>query len=83
MSRKIKILDTIKESAPEEQIEDPKKCICHNCGYEQAHRNNISCTSVICPDCGMPLWRVDDPPSAKVRKYIRNQIRYLMMKDLE
>jgi len=80
---KISIIDLINESSPEEPIESKDKCVCHNCGYEQEPRDGIECSSIICPDCGMPLFGVDDPASARVRKYMRNQIRYLMMKDLE
>jgi len=80
---KINLKTAIKESSPEEKIDSPDKCVCHNCGNEQIPVDGISCHSTICPDCGMPLWAADDPPSEKVRKYIRNQIRYLMMKDLE
>ena len=71
------------ESVPEEKIKDPNKCICHNCGYEQEPVDKINCADIICPDCGMPLWHRDDPANEKVRKYIKNAIRWLMMRDTE
>lgn len=78
-----KTIQMFVESKPEIEIDSTEKCVCHNCGYEQEKMDNIKCGSIICPDCGMPLWDNDDPPSMKVRTYIRNQLRYLMMKDVE
>jgi len=84
MSEK-QLLDFMKleESAPEVPVEDPKKCVCHNCGNEEEHTPGLPCQLSICQHCGMPLFGNDDPPSSKVRKYVRNAIRYLMMKDVE
>ena len=70
----------IEESVPQEKIHTDVKCICHNCGWEE-EKGKIDCKNIICPDCGMPMWNADDPATLKLRKYIKNAIRYIMMRD--
>ncbi|MFW5902693.1 MAG: hypothetical protein ACOCTT_02290 [archaeon] len=31
------------------------RCVCPNCGYEEAHQRGTPCQERKCPECGAPL----------------------------